>query len=582
MKTIVIALAATCALLPPAAQAQQTPPRPHYYIGEGEVELWAGTYMYTNTDISIGGPESEGGLTYTRYARVRSWGPAGGSTGHNLEVMIIRDRYKEDGMGQGIYNYRYYVVLGRSVKQFEQNWGNSAILGGSDIYGTLTKSGADGPYVFTGPDGTVINFDAISLSLCDMGNCTAPASTITQPNGLVTQFAYDATTKKLRLATTNRGFGIGLEYNTDGKVTRACAVNVAQTYASVTTPCPSGTPSATYAYGADPVTYVKWSTFTDPGGQTTTYTYSGEGSIASIKGPGSTVNDLTVGYHPTSWRVASLTYADGTSLTYTYQQTEYDDGSGGEMSNEWTNVTSPLGNLTQHIFAYGQIPYPGSIIDPLNRTTQLRYTWTSAAILLAKKTEPEGNYVEYTRNSRGNVTETRHVSKSGPGPSDIVSTATYPTSCTNLVICDRPLSSTDARGHTTDFTYDSTHGGVLTVTGPAVGGIRPQKRFAYVQRHAWIKTSGGSYAQAGTPVWLLSEERSCRTTATVGGACSGGSADEVVVAYDYGPASGPNNLLLRGKVVTADGVSLRSCYGYDAQGNRISETSPRAGLTVCS
>ena len=83
------------------------------------------------------------------------------------------------------------------------------------------------------------------------------------------------------------------------------------------------------------------------------------------------------------------------------------------------------------------------------------------------------------------------------------------------------------------------------------------------------------------PVWLLSTEKSCNTSATSAGACAAGSSDEVTTTYDYGPDSGPNNLWLRGKVVTAGGVSLRTCYGYDVSGNKISETSPRAGLAVC-
>jgi hypothetical protein len=57
--------------------------------------------------------------------------------------------------------------------------------------------------------------------------------------------------------------------------------------------------------------------------------------------------------------------------------------------------------------------------------------------------------------------------------------------------------------------------------------------------------------------------------------------DETLTTYDYGPDSGPNNLWLRGVVVTAGGVSPRTCYAYDKWGNRISATSPRAGLTSC-
>jgi hypothetical protein len=121
-----------------------------------------------------------------------------------------------------------------------------------------------------------------------------------------------------------------------------------------------------------------------------------------------------------------------------------------------------------------------------------------------------------------------------------------------------------------------------------VNGIRSQKRYAYAQYYAWIRNSGGGYSPAATPVWLLAEERSCRATATTGNACTGGAADEVVVGYDYGPATGAigNNLLLRGTFTTAqdaDGVvrSFRSCFGYDQEGNQIWTTSPRAGLGSC-
>ena len=95
-----------------------------------------------------------------------------------------------------------------------------------------------------------------------------------------------------------------------------------------------------------------------------------------------------------------------------------------------------------------------------------------------------------------------------------------------------------------------------------------------MQRNAWIKNASGGYVQLATPIWLLSEERTCRTTATVGNACAGGASDEVVTTYDYGPNSGPNNLWLRGVAVTADGQTLRTCYTYDDYGRKLSETKP--------
>jgi hypothetical protein len=128
---------------------------------------------------------------------------------------------------------------------------------------------------------------------------------------------------------------------------------------------------------------------------------------------------------------------------------------------------------------------------------------------------------------------------------------------------------------------------VLTETGPAVNGIRPQKRFEYVQRYAWIRNSTNTgYVQAPNAAWLLTRERYCKTTAAAGAGCAGGSADEVVTDYDYGPNSGPNNLLLRGIAVTATNSAgaletQRTCYSYDGLGRRISETKALSNLATC-
>jgi hypothetical protein len=149
--------------------------------------------------------------------------------------------------------------------------------------------------------------------------------------------------------------------------------------------------------------------------------------------------------------------------------------------------------------------------------------------------------------------------------------------------CDKPVSVIDPNGNQTDYTYDAAHGGVLTETGPAVNGVRPQTRYAYVQRQAWVKTSGGGYAQTGENVWLLASKSLCKTSAWTGTACAAGASDEVTTTYDYGPDSGPNNLLLRGVVDdTGTGrLNLRTCYAYDVQGNKISETKPLGTGATC-
>jgi YD repeat-containing protein len=215
----------------------------------------------------------------------------------------------------------------------------------------------------------------------------------------------------------------------------------------------------------------------------------------------------------------------------------------------------------------------------LGRTTKFEY---DAFYRISKTTSPDLSWWQYSYDDRGNRTSLTHYPVPGSAlPPQVTESSAYPASCTNALTCNKPTSVTDAKGNQTDYTYSPDHGGVITKTGPAVNGIRQETRYEYAQRYAWIKSASGTYVQAASPVWVLMATRTCRTTATVGNACAGGPGDEVVTAYDYGPDSGPNNLLPHGVAVTADGQTLRNCYGYDRLGNRISETKPAAGLTIC-
>lgn len=175
----------------------------------------------------------------------------------------------------------------------------------------------------------------------------------------------------------------------------------------------------------------------------------------------------------------------------------------------------------------------------------------------------------YSYDTRGNVL------------SDGFVTAGYEASCTNTKTCNKPIWTRDAKGQQTDYVYDAQHGGVLTVTSPPNDtGIRPQKRYSYVQRYAWYLNSSGQMIRSTEPIWKLATERFCRTGAAAGGGCALAN-DEVVTSYDYGPDSGPNNLWLRGVTVTADGVTSRTCYRYNRLGQRISTTTARAGVASC-
>lgn len=174
-------------------------------------------------------------------------------------------------------------------------------------------------------------------------------------------------------------------------------------------------------------------------------------------------------------------------------------------------------------------------------------------------------------------------------PADyFASGSTYPTGCgggpADAKLCNKPTAIFDANLNKTDIAYSSVHGGILKVTQPADdAGKRPEARYGYTKRYAWtLNSSGTGYTRSTDGIWLLTSKSVCKTgTAASSGTGCTIAGDEVVTTYDYGPDSGPSNLLLRGIVEDATDLALRTCYGYDWQGNRISETKPRANLTSC-
>ncbi|WP_338304037.1 hypothetical protein [Erythrobacter sp. Dej080120_24] len=293
-------------------------------------------------------------------------------------------------------------------------------------------------------------------------------------------------------------------------------------------------------------------------------------------------------------RVSSQMLADGRTVSYTYT-----GGSVGPLANgpcdDVHSVTMNEGGaitqieLAQKSGSKSSSPGLSSITDPLGRETNFAWTGANVAAASLKQDDklasveyPDGRRVEFLYDARGNRTQTRIIGRPGSGDADIITSAAYPSTCSNPKVCNQPSSVTDARGNTTTYTYSTTHGGVLTSVGPMVGGIAPATKYYYVQREAWLR-SGSGFAKTGSPIWLLSEERSCRTSALnlSNGTCSAGANDLVRTVYDYGPDSGPNNLWLRGVAVTSEGQTLRTCYSYDAFGRRISETQPKANLTSC-
>ena len=399
------------------------------------------------------------------------------------------------------------------------------------------------------------------------------------------------TITRLRFIVSSRGYGIQFLYTSDATPTsdttagswygprRVTGYNKAAVFCdeSALTECPavSALPSATMTYnsGAGTVTVVP------PSGKGTVE-LTLNGTVTSFRRPDvpNSIVSFIVGVDQTdSPYIQRVTDANGQS---NYSRIVYVDDSGHiPLMNETS--TNPAGGqvMIQGYAPYGEVQMFG---DELNRY----YNYgTGYPYRFWDVSGPEGNDDWVSRDRRNNVLAyMRGAKPNSQLPDQAILTASYPVDCINPKTCNHPTWVRDGNGNQTDFTYAPEHGGVLTETAPAVNGVRAQKRYTYQQRYAWISNGSGGYVHATAPVWLLTQTSFCKAgnPASSDTGCANGSSDEVVTTYDYGPDVGPNTLLLRGTVVDAGGLSLRTCYGYDAQGNKISETKPRAGLAGCS
>lgn len=495
-------------------------------------------------------------------------------------------------------------------------------------------------YTFTAPDGTTITFRPMGSYDCanrHWGSAVmrcAYMSEMVQPDGTKLAFDYDYNSgltnhrARLRKVVSSRGYAMLLE-GSGYYITKVCAFNMSQTIVPTNNLCPlSGQPAVTYSY--DSLGRPWLTSFTDAAASTWTWTYSQAGAnitMGFVK-PGASTPWLT-NYIAKKLDesdamqdiVGAQSFADGQSYSYGYNVAPTTTArpnpaiAGGRYMdglNDYVDIifdyrilpgTEP--GFCDHppcelagpddIFnvTYQQTPGPGSITDQLRRTTTfdycdpvamagLPYYYMERCYVqpLQSYVDPEGIKTELKYDGYRNITEVRRKPKPGSGLADIVTSATY--NCTYAINCTKPVTMTDGKGAVTNFSYDTAHGGLLTKMDPApvAGGARPLVVRTYVQKYAYVK-SGGSLVAATTPIWVLATETVCQTAAGSSTPVCDGSALQTATAYEYGANGTADNLLPRGVAVTADGQTLRTCYGYDTQARKISETKPAANLSAC-
>lgn len=110
------------------------------------------------------------------------------------------------------------------------------------------------------------------------------------------------------------------------------------------------------------------------------------------------------------------------------------------------------------------------------------------------------------------------------------------------------------------------------MTMPAdASGIRARRRFSYQTFYAFTKNSSGSYVQASTPVWRLTETAICLTGTT----CSA-SAD-VKTSFSYGTTGVANNRALLTTTQDPGGLNITTSLAYDRWSNLLTTNGPLSG-----
>jgi RHS repeat-associated protein len=547
-----------------------------------------GTVRLNVTDLRIGS------LEHSRYWQNGFWS-------HSFQVYMVTP-VLQDALGP-----IYYVVLGSDTRIFRSTSSSPTLFTSTANDGSsLTLAG--GVYTFTDRSGLIVTFDksyfAPSNSIFKsgfgdvLGIGEALGTEIRKPSGekialsyrskIVTQSipiqgggSYNVTNNFVRLQSVDSTDGYQFRYNydsdTSNRVTSVVGVNKAVEFCDpAAETCPSlsaNWPKVQYTwtgtqYGG--VSYTEQSS--DPLNRTKRYTFNNVGRLTGFKRPSASSDTTTLTLNPDA-TVASVV-RDG--LTYGYNRVV---NYSGQTPIYTTTVTDALNNQ-RVVVADGAIGAVTSDRDPLNRTTGYQYDASGRVI---RVTQPEGNKVQYTYDARGNVTQTRAISKTLGTPPDIVTSATFPTTCVNTKMCNKPLTTTDAKGNVTDYSYDTTHGGVLTVTAPAAatGGTRPQARYTYETRQAYYKNSAGSIVASGQNHYVLTATSACQTTASCAGA-----VDEIKTTIGYGPqvAGTGNNLL---PVTSSSGagngsLTATTTVAYDSIGNVTSVDGPLAGTADTS
>lgn len=476
-----------------------------------------------------------------------------------------------------------YVNIGGQREPFE---GTGTLRYSARRSGNSLSESPTG-YVLIQSDGTVFNFTKqLSVHYPFPDETSGIASDVTYPDGEKITFYYKKWTAsgltyaRLQSVVSTRGYQLKYSYpsSQDEIPSSIAVINNSIDYcdpAADTCAALSATrPKENFVRGVGP-SGRPMDTITDATGGQHVYSWGENLVVDQERNPVSSTYSRTM----------TVTTA-GTVVAYEGISTTYGSNSCSTVNTVFQciiPITDSLGAITKITWVEGMV-VPANlkqVEDPLGRVTSYLYDLYDR---IARKSFPEGNYIDYIYDGRGNIIENKYTPKPGSGNLVQSTYAEFPATCDNAKTCNKPISTTDMRGNVTNYTYDGTHGGILSemASAPTAAAARPLKLTAWAQRYAWVKNSSGALVQAATPIWVESSETLCQSSAVASPtATCDGAAPQTITTFEYGTAGTSEALLVKGVSITSAGETHRTCYQYDPFARKISETKAKADLSTC-
>ena len=594
-----VLLASTILTAPAIAQAFDPDSR-YAFIGAGSVEAKRGSFTYEATDLSVGTGEFPSRLEFKRWRRATAnFGddnPIGGFNHNFLVSMGCSSSFSAAGACP--YQGKRIVRVGPYASFFTKTadgW-TSDYGDGEQLIEETNR------WLFRNRAGDQIVFPKDPSFYGS--NHGQVASTWERANGDTLVFTYEVALKssggwnpvrRLARVVNSRGYGFQLSYVLPGNgtpwqgnssydanynvtdwkrltiasvstVVPGCAVN------GITTCDPTKLSSVHYNYS-------EWTTVSsyhglrldgirDPEGHASSFQWTPDRLLISESSPAFPSSFI---FQNEYFNNAVIKQTDPLGKVWLYRRTA--DSAGNITAAE---VEDPLGNVTKYGFSVGSLS-PDWIEDATGKRT--KYTYDDKGRTQSVET-PLGKKVSHVYDGRGNVTSVTATPAPGvaSGHAQRVVSYVYPACDSgNWKICNNPSSVVDERQGVTEFTYNSSHGGLETVLGPDADPLRrPLTKYSY---SAFVRAPGVETSSAAAPlrdVTLLTGVETCLSSnGTAIYACPAGDSIRTSLSYDPSTAAGRSQFLPVGVINDAGGIATSSTQTYDIVGNVVGVDGPR-------